>query len=98
MREAVEAYAAKESIGPLHIPLDYTSYLHAAAALRSGACAADLPSVALNELTAELFTTWPLTPLKLERPPFSLFWCPRNASARPVVAALAESMSRILTF
>ena len=98
MRDAIEAFAAKESVAPLTVPLDYTSYLHAAAALRSGACATVLPSVALAELPAERIATWSLAPLKLERPPFSLIWSQRNASIRPVVAALAQAMPGILAF
>jgi len=98
MREAIDAFAAKESIPHLTVPLDYTSYMHAAAALRSGACAAVLPSVALAEVPAEKFATWSLSPLKLERPPYSLIWSQRSAAVRPVVASLAQAMPSILAF
>jgi len=98
MRDAVEAYASKMALPPLTVLLDYTSYIHATAALRSGACAAVLPSIGLGEFPADRFMTWPLSPLKMERPPFSLIWNQRNASVRPAVAALAEVMREVLSF
>jgi DNA-binding transcriptional LysR family regulator len=82
----------------MEVAVDTTSYLHAAAALRSGVCAAVLPSIALAEFPADRTVTWPLTALKLERDPVSLMWNQRNASTRPAVATLAEAMPGILSF
>lgn len=98
MRDAIESYVAKSGRQTLDVLLDYTSYLHATAALRSGACAAVIPTVALAEFPTDRFTTWSLAPLKLERPPFSLIWNPRNAAVRPVVASLEEIMRKVLAF
>lgn len=101
MRAALERYVSrssgKDSAG-MEVAVDTTSYLHAAAALRSGVCAAVLPSIALAEFPADRTVTWPLTALKLERDPVSLMWNQRNASTRPAVATLAEAMPGILSF
>lgn len=83
---------------PLDLALGCTSYLHAAAALRSGACAAVLPTIALVEFPLERFVTWPLTMLKLERDPVSMIWNRRNAAIRPAVAKLAEALPGTLKF
>ena len=97
LREALDAFTERAGT-PLDIVLGCTSYMHAAAALRSGACAAILPALALGDFPSDRFLTWPLTPLKLGRDPVSVIWNQRNAAIRPAVATLAESLSRSLTF
>ena len=101
LRTALNAYAGKHApktgVG-LHPAVECTSYLHASAALKSGACAAILPSLALSEFPEELHSTWSLAPLKLERHPVSLIWNQRNAAVRPVLTQLAQAMSRLLRF
>lgn len=101
MRTALEVFVLRSSGkggGEMEFAVDGTSYLHAAAALRSGACAAVLPSIALVDFPPERFVTWPLTPLKLERDPISVIWNQRNAAVRPAVATLAAALPSILSF
>ncbi|MBP7951809.1 MAG: LysR family transcriptional regulator [Verrucomicrobiales bacterium] len=98
MRQAVETFAQKEVVSGLNVALEFTSYLHASAALRSASCAAIIPSIALAELPADRFATWLLAPLKLNRAPFSLIWNRRNAAVRPTVATLSEAMKTLLSF
>ena len=97
LREALATFMQRHDMA-FTPALGCTSYLHAAAALRSGACAAVLPTLAMSEFTADRFFIWPLTPLKLERDPVSILWNQRNASIRPAVAALAEAAPGLLTF
>lgn len=101
MRTALEDYVRRsggKSAAGMGVAVDGTSYLHAAAALRSGACAAVLPTIALVEFPSNLLVTWPLTPLKMERDPICVIWNQRNSAVRPAVAALAESIPDILSF
>jgi DNA-binding transcriptional LysR family regulator len=97
LREALAAFMHRHG-STLSPALGCTSYLHAAAALRSGACAAVLPTLAMGEFTADRFLTWPLSPLKLHRDPVSVIWNQRNAAIRPAVAALAAAAHSILAF
>lgn len=97
LRDALAAFLHRQrrTLAPA---LGCTSYLHAAAALRGGACAAVLPSLSMGEFSGERYLTWPLTPLKLALDPVSVIWSPRNASVRPAVAALAEALPGMLKF
>jgi DNA-binding transcriptional LysR family regulator len=97
LRDALAAFLHRHGAA-LTPALGCTSYLHAAAALRSGACAAVLPTLAMGEFTADRYLTWPLAPLKLTRDPVSVIWSSRNAAVRPVVAALADAAPGILKF
>ena len=101
LRTAVDAYAGKhapKSGAAIHPAVECTSYLHASAALKSGACAAVLPGLALSEFQEDLYVRWSLAPLKLERHPVSLIWNQRNAAVRPVLAQLAQAIGRLLRF
>ena len=97
MREALDNFMQRRGIE--HLPaLGCTSYLHAAATLRSGVCAAVLPTLAMGEFTTDKYLTWPLTPLKLERDPVSVIWNGRNAAVRPAVGGLAGMLGSLLSF
>ena len=101
LRSAVDAYLNRQSKPPhagMRLALECTSYLHASAALKSGDCAAILPGLALPEFPEQLYCHWSLAPLKLERHPVSLIWNQRNAAVRPILAQLAQAMSRLLKF
>ena len=97
VRQAVTAHM-KRAGAPIHVVVGCTSYLHSAAALRSGACAAVMPSLAIQELTADRFITWPLTALKITRDPVSIMWNQRNAAIRESIAALAAAAAETFRF
>lgn len=101
LRQAVDAYAPKHAPkagAAIHPAVECTSYLHASAALKSGACAAVLPGLALSKFPEDHYVRWALALLKLERHPVSLIWNQRNSAVRPVLDQLARVMRGLLKF
>ena len=101
LRSSVDVYLARQKKPSRHgmnLALECTSYLHAAAALKSGDCAAILPGLALHEFPEGLYSHWSLAPLKLERHPVSLIWNQRHTAVRPMLGELSGKMSQILKF
>jgi DNA-binding transcriptional LysR family regulator len=99
LRDAVDAHLRKQAKkSGAHPAVECTSYLHAAAALKTGECAAVLPTLALTEFGEKRYLKWPLAQLKLERHPVALIWNRRNAAVRPVVRNLSFVMGKLLRF
>lgn len=101
LRTAVEVYLnrlKKPVRNGMNLALECTSYLHSAAALKTGDCAALLPRLAMKEFPEGSYSHWSLAPLKLERQPVSLIWNQRNSAVRPILGVLSGCMSQILKF
>ncbi len=91
LKEAVEKLAEKAGVH-LTIAAACSSYLQAAQLLESGMCATVLPDSALPSLKSDRCHRFLLG----ERYTLCLAWSARNASARPALAALIDSLANIM--
>lgn len=87
MREKIEGLAAKTK-KPLNVILEGSSYMQALEALRSGACAAVLPDLALPRDERQHYLRIPI-PGNVE---IALIWRKRTAERNPRLALLTKNL------
>jgi DNA-binding transcriptional LysR family regulator len=94
VRRAIDAWLTKKG-GMLATPIDCTSYMQGAEALRTGRCAAILPHIAARSL-APLGVREIALPIPSLRKPIALIWSRRMVATRPAAEGVLRTLAKLL--